>query len=72
MKLEIPETTIEDDDKVITTRYTPLGVVGAICPWNFPLVLTYGKIAPALITGNVIIIKASPVLTLDSRAECVD
>lgn len=24
---------MEDDEKVITTRYTPLGVVGAICPW---------------------------------------
>lgn len=31
--LDIPEERTEDDEKVITTRYTPLGVVGAICPW---------------------------------------
>lgn len=34
--LEIPEERVEDDEKVITTRYTPLGVVGAICPWYIP------------------------------------
>ncbi|KAF2758634.1 aldehyde dehydrogenase [Pseudovirgaria hyperparasitica] len=58
--LTIPEERIEDDEKVITTRYTPLGVVGAICPWNFPLILSMGKIAPALLTGNTIIVKPSP------------
>ena len=31
--LDIPEESMEDDEKVITTRYTPLGVIGAICPW---------------------------------------
>jgi hypothetical protein len=30
--LELPEERIEDDEKVVTTRYTPLGVVGAIIP----------------------------------------
>ena len=33
LALDIPEDRIEDDEKVIVTRYTPLGVVGAICPW---------------------------------------
>ena len=33
LQLEMPEERVEDDDKVLTTRYTPLGVVGAICPW---------------------------------------
>lgn len=60
MKLEPPTEVIEDDDKVITTRYTPLGVVGAICPWNFPLILSLGKIIPAVLTGNTIIVKPSP------------
>lgn len=59
-KLELPEEREEDDDKVMTTRYTPLGVVGAICPWNFPIVLALGKIIPALLTGNTIIVKPSP------------
>jgi acyl-CoA reductase-like NAD-dependent aldehyde dehydrogenase len=31
--LTLPEERIEDDEKILTTRYTPLGVVGAICPW---------------------------------------
>ncbi len=33
-KLKMPEEVVEDDEKIITTRYTPLGVVAAICPWN--------------------------------------
>ena len=35
----------------------PLGVVGLIVPWNFPLLLACWKIAPALITGNTVVIK---------------
>ncbi|KAI4135613.1 MAG: hypothetical protein LQ347_000509, partial [Umbilicaria vellea] len=58
--LKLPEERVEDDDKVITTRYVPLGIVGAIVPWNFPLTLSVGKIAPALVTGNCIIVKPSP------------
>ncbi|KAI7700578.1 aldehyde dehydrogenase, partial [Hortaea werneckii] len=60
LSLEIPEERSEDDEKVMTTRYTPLGVVGAICPWNFPIILSLGKIIPALLTGNSIIVKPSP------------
>ncbi|OCK85579.1 aldehyde dehydrogenase [Lepidopterella palustris CBS 459.81] len=58
--LNIPEERLEDDEKVVTTVYQPLGVVGAICPWNFPLILAIGKIAPALLTGNCVIVKPSP------------
>jgi acyl-CoA reductase-like NAD-dependent aldehyde dehydrogenase len=50
----------EDDEKIIRTRYVPLGVVAAICPWNFPIVLSLGKIFPAVLTGNAIIVKPSP------------
>ncbi|MBI0581279.1 aldehyde dehydrogenase family protein [Neobacillus cucumis] len=35
----------------------PLGVIGAIVPWNFPLMLTMWKLAPALAAGNTIVIK---------------
>ncbi|GKT64680.1 aldehyde dehydrogenase [Colletotrichum tofieldiae] len=57
----LPEDVVEDSEtRTIITRYTPLGVVGAIIPWNFPLLLATGKIAPALLTGNVIIVKPSP------------
>lgn len=48
------------DGQVIETRYVPLGVVGAISPWNFPVNLSIWKIAPALLAGNTIILKPSP------------
>src|SRR5258708_7890732 len=41
------------------TRYDPLGVVAAIVPWNWPLLLTTWKLAPALAAGNTIVIKPS-------------
>lgn len=44
----------------IVTRHTPIGVVGAITPWNFPMLLAIWKIAPALMAGNTIIVKPSP------------
>jgi acyl-CoA reductase-like NAD-dependent aldehyde dehydrogenase len=59
--LEIPTNTIEEtEDRKIIQRYTPLGVCGGIVPWNFPILLAIGKIAPALYTGNTIIVKPSP------------
>jgi acyl-CoA reductase-like NAD-dependent aldehyde dehydrogenase len=58
--LNMPEEVIEDSDqKRVIVRYMPLGVVGAIVPCNFPILLACGKIAPALLTGNVIIVKPS-------------
>ncbi|KAK4697742.1 hypothetical protein P7C71_g388, partial [Lecanoromycetidae sp. Uapishka_2] len=57
---ELPVETMEDENKTATVRYVPLGVVGAICPWNFPLVLSFTKIAPALVAGNCVIVKPSP------------
>ncbi|KAF5664454.1 aldehyde dehydrogenase (nad+) [Fusarium heterosporum] len=59
--IDLPEEVVEDSDtRKIVTRYTPLGVAAAIVPWNFPLMLAAAKIAPALLTGNVIIVKPSP------------
>ena len=52
---------------------TPMGVVAAIGPWNFPLVLVVRKIAPALAAGNTVILKpasATPVCSM-LFAECV-
>jgi aldehyde dehydrogenase (NAD+) len=39
------------------TRREPLGVVGAIVPWNFPLLLAIWKIAPAIACGNTVVLK---------------
>lgn len=47
-------------------RRDPVGVVGAIVPWNYPVVLTLTKLAPALAAGCTIVIKPSPGTVLDS------
>lgn len=60
-KQEIPFVVNEDTrERRSETRYVPLGVVGAILPWNFPLLLGIWKIAPALLTGNCVVVKPSP------------
>lgn len=60
-KLELKEEVIQEDDtKMTIQRYTPLGVVVGIVPWNFPIHLACGKIGPSVLTGNPIIIKPSP------------
>lgn len=46
-----------NDSKLAFTRHEPIGVVGQIIPWNFPLLMLVWKIAPALATGNTIVIK---------------
>ncbi len=40
--------------------HVPLGVVGAIAPWNFPLILSNIKVVSSLVTGNCVIVKPSP------------
>ncbi|KXJ97559.1 aldehyde dehydrogenase domain-containing protein [Microdochium bolleyi] len=60
-KFTIPENVVSDDPEyTVITRYTAIGVAVGIVPWNFPALLATGKMAPALLTGNVIIIKPSP------------
>ena len=51
----------------------PLGVAGQIIPWNFPLLMAAWKIAPALATGNTVVIKSSETtpLTLYLLAEVI-
>lgn len=57
----LPEEVVEETaDRRVVTRYSPLGVVGAIVPWNFPVLLAVWKIAPALLAGNTIVVKPSP------------
>ncbi|RDW94222.1 aldehyde dehydrogenase family protein [Aspergillus mulundensis] len=58
---DLKDEIIEDSaHKRIIVRHTPIGVAVGIIPWNFPHALTVIKLAPALLTGNVIIIKPSP------------
>lgn len=49
-------TSYEPNIRILTRR-EPLGVIGAITPWNFPLALTCSKVAPGLAAGNCIIHK---------------
>lgn len=59
--LELPDRVIEDSpERYRVTRYEPIGVVAAISPWNYPLVLSIFKIAPALLAGNCEVLKPSP------------
>ena len=46
-----------DDDTVAYHFHEPLGVVGQIIPWNFPLLMAVWKLAPALAAGNAIVLK---------------
>jgi len=46
-----------DEDTVAYHFHEPLGVVGQIIPWNFPILMAVWKIAPALATGNCIVMK---------------
>ena len=48
---EHPNYTAVDDDITATVNYRPLGVVGAIGPWNWPMMITIWQIAPALRMG---------------------
>ena len=46
-----------DDDTVAYHFHEPLGVVGQIIPWNFPILMAVWKLAPALAAGNTVVIK---------------
>ena len=49
-----------DGDFFCYTRLEPVGVVGQIIPWNFPMLMLAWKLAPALATGNTVIMKLKP------------
>ena len=50
----------------IEVRRKPLGVVAAITPWNYPIMLAMWKIAPALLAGNTVVLKPSPFTPITS------
>jgi len=53
-------TLRETDTARIVEHRTPLGVVAAITPWNFPFMMVTQKLGPALITGNTVVAKPAP------------
>ncbi|MEO1729487.1 MAG: aldehyde dehydrogenase family protein, partial [Pseudomonadota bacterium] len=59
--LQLEEEIIQDDDtRLHRHRRVPVGVVGGIVPWNFPLMMAVQKIIPALMSGCTIVLKPSP------------
>ena len=51
-------TTSEIDENTVAYHFhEPLGVVGQIIPWNFPILMATWKLAPALAAGNAVILK---------------
>jgi len=54
------DRVVDDDAGRVVLQRVPFGVISAIVPWNAPLILSSLKVAPALATGNVIVVKPSP------------
>ncbi|HEC09387.1 MAG TPA: aldehyde dehydrogenase family protein, partial [Acidimicrobiales bacterium] len=67
--LELPtETVFEDDTRRDEMIRRPLGVIGAIAPWNWPVLIAIWQIVPSLRMGNTVVIKPSeftPMATLE-------
>lgn len=60
-KMELPVSVTEDTEALRSeTRRVPLGVVGAIVPWNYPVSIAFLKIPAALLAGNCMVLKPSP------------
>ncbi|KAM0750500.1 aldehyde dehydrogenase [Meredithblackwellia eburnea MCA 4105] len=55
-----------NDSKLAFTRHEPIGVVGQIIPWNFPILMFAWKLGPALATGNTIVIKVAETTPLSA------
>jgi acyl-CoA reductase-like NAD-dependent aldehyde dehydrogenase len=67
--LDIPADIVEDPmGGRAEVFHRPLGVVAAITPWNFPITLAMWKIAPALRSGNTMVLKPSPYTPLATLA----
>lgn len=65
--LEVKGRTIrESDTERLVELRDPLGVVAAILPWNYPLLLMLLKVGPALIAGNTVVAKPAPTTPLAS------
>jgi acyl-CoA reductase-like NAD-dependent aldehyde dehydrogenase len=63
--MELPIEVLRETSEVrIVEQRTPLGVVAAITPWNFPMFLLMVKVAPALTAGNCLVIKPAPTTPL--------
>lgn len=64
-KLDLPEHVTEDsEERLAVTKRRPVGVVAALVPWNYPILLAAFKLAPALLAGNTVVLKPAPTTPL--------
>ncbi|MFX3673461.1 MAG: aldehyde dehydrogenase family protein [Paenisporosarcina sp.] len=70
---EIKDKVHEDENGRVIVSHDPIGVVAAITPWNYPIILAMVKVVPALLTGNTMVVKPSPFapLTITKLIEMV-
>jgi acyl-CoA reductase-like NAD-dependent aldehyde dehydrogenase len=63
--MDLPSKVLRETatERIVQNR-APLGVVAAITPWNFPLILLMLKVAPALLAGNTVVAKPAPTTPL--------
>jgi acyl-CoA reductase-like NAD-dependent aldehyde dehydrogenase len=59
-----------DPDTLCYTTRDPLGVIGAIIPWNAPLLLTAAKVSPAIVAGNTVVLKTAEQAPLAALRMC--
>ncbi len=65
--LSLPDKVLEDsEEKKVVMKREPLGVVGSITPWNWPLMIAIWHIVPGIRTGNAVVIKPSPFTPLST------
>jgi acyl-CoA reductase-like NAD-dependent aldehyde dehydrogenase len=65
--LPLARTVLQDDETGYAELvHRPLGVVAAITPWNFPILLAGWKLGPALLAGNTVVLKPSPFTPLST------
>ena len=65
-RLTFPTEVVNEDgpQRRSVTRRVPIGVVAALAPWNFPVLLAWWKVIPALLAGNTVVLKPSPLTPL--------
>ncbi len=65
--LSLADKVLEDsEEKKVIMKRVPLGVVGSITPWNWPLMIAIWHIVPGIRTGNTVVIKPSPFTPLST------
>lgn len=65
--ISLPDKVLEDsEERHVVQQRVPLGVVGSITPWNWPLIIAIWHIVPGIRAGNTVVIKPSPFTPLST------